>query len=192
LPRPYRGDGPIKLIVLGQDPTIKNAAGRANIKTVLNLDKPRSVWLYLQGICRGLGLDLKHNVYATNLYKNFFTEPPTQIKQMDIFSAFLPAWLPILIEELAPFENVPVISLGEPLLKAILGTRGPKRLRDFWGYTANWTAGSLDPLGYVKPEENILARRIFPFPHQPSLRKEFYKVQMDTYISFLRSEAFAT
>ena len=143
VPLPYQGDGPIRLIVLGQDPTVKNAADRAKIRTVLNLDKRHSVWAYLQRVCLGLGLDLKHNVYATNLYKNFFVQPPTQITQIDAFSVFLPVWLPLLLEEMAPFGDLPVITLGEPLLLALQSSDQPRRLRDFWGYTPEWQVGTL-------------------------------------------------
>ena len=79
IPKPYHGSGEIKLIVLGQDPTVKALRSRKTIRTVLNLDRKGSVRAYLAGVCNGLGLQLAENVYATNLYKNFFIHPPTQI-----------------------------------------------------------------------------------------------------------------
>ena len=63
--------------------------------------------------------------------------------------------------------------------------------REYWGYTAEWKAGQFGTLSYVKPEENLLGRIIFPFPHQPSLRKQFYKDRMDKYIAFVRVNAFS-
>ena len=38
-PKAFRGSGEIKLVILGQDPTVKNQKSLAKIKTVLNLDK---------------------------------------------------------------------------------------------------------------------------------------------------------
>jgi uracil DNA glycosylase len=71
----------IRLIVMGQDPTVKNEASRKLIQTVLNLDKPGgSLYKYLSLICERLGLDLCQHVYAINYAKNFFIRPPTQIK----------------------------------------------------------------------------------------------------------------
>ena len=53
----------IRLIVIGQDPTMKNEGRRETIETVLNLDKPRgSPYKYLSQICDGLGLDLRQHV----------------------------------------------------------------------------------------------------------------------------------
>ncbi|MCX6078805.1 MAG: hypothetical protein NTW32_04655 [Chloroflexi bacterium] len=127
------GSGSIKLIVLGQDPTVKNEASRKSIKTVLNLDKNGSARAYLSGVSQKLGIDLKQHVYATNLFKNFFVQPPTQIKQIDIFQTFLPAWLPYLKDELAQYPDIPVITLGEPVLQTILMPGLPDRLREYWG-----------------------------------------------------------
>ena len=77
-----RGHGGIQLVVLGQDPTVKNAEARGRITTVLNLDKPGSLRSYLQRVCAGLGARLDENVYATNVIKNFFTMPPTTVKEV--------------------------------------------------------------------------------------------------------------
>jgi len=191
IPHPYLGNGPVKLVVLGQDPTVKNAASRRLIKTVLNLDKKGSARSYLACVCQGLGIDLEHNVYATNLYKNFFIQPPTQIKEIDIFRTFLNKWLPLLEEELAQFAGVPVITLGEPVLTPLLKSGVPIRLREYWGYTSEWEIGQLQPLKYIRPDNNLLGRTIFPFPHQPSLRKQFYKKRMNEYIAFMKASAFA-
>jgi hypothetical protein len=191
IPKPYVGKGLIRLIVLGQDPTVKNAASRKSIKTVLNLDTNGSVRGYLSDVCQKLGIDLLKNVYATNIFKNFFIQPPTQIKEINIFKTFLPYWLPLLQQELALYPNVPVITLGEPVLQTILNQGMPTRLREYWGYTTEWKKGKLEPFRFIKPAENILGRTVFPFPHQPSLRKEFYKLRMDDYIAFMRKSAFS-
>ena len=191
IPQPYQGSGTIKLIILGQDPTVKNAVARAKIKTVLNLDKNGSARGYLSDLSQKLGFDLQQNIYATNIYKNFFIAPPTQISEIDIFKTFLTAWLPLLKDELAQFDGVPVITLGRPVLSSLLKSDTPNRLRDCWGYTSKWRAGQFDSLDYIKPEENLLGCTIFPFPHQPTLRKPFYRERKDRYIAFVRDNAFS-
>ncbi len=190
IPEPYCGTGKIKLIVLGQDPTVKDALARQTIKTVLNLDKNRSVRAYLAGVCKGLGIGINENVYATNLYKNFFVRPPTQIAEIDIFQECLEIWLPVLKEELAQFGAVPALTLGEPLLGALVNPGVPNQVKHYWGYTPEWKNGQLLPPQYVKPQDNKLGRPIFPYPHQPSLRKQFYKMRMGDYTSFVMETAF--
>jgi hypothetical protein len=39
---------------------------------------------------------------------------------------------------------------------------------------------------FIKPECNTLERMIFPFPHQPSLQKVFYRDRLSAYISFVK------
>jgi hypothetical protein len=190
IPQPFIGKRSIKLIFLGQDPTVKNAASRQSIKTVLNLDTNGSVRAYLSGVCQKLGIVLDQNVYATNLFKNFFIQPPTQIKEIDIFQAFLPAWLPLLKEELTHYPEIPVITLGQPVMQALVKPGVPILVREYWGYTTEWKEGNLEPLQFIKSAENLLGRTVFPFPHQPSIRKEFYKLRMDDYIAFMRAVCF--
>jgi hypothetical protein len=47
----------------------------------------------------------------------------------------------------------------------------------------NWLINSFS---YLKPEENTLNRIIFPFPHLPSVRHEFYKKQKEGYFTFIK------
>jgi len=191
IPQPYRGLGLIRLIVVGQDPTVKDAEGRKVIRTVLNLDRNGSVRAYIEGVCRELGIRLTENVYATNLYKNFFVRPPTQILESDIFREFLDFWLPVLEEELREFVGVPGITLGEPVLRALVLEPASAKVQDYWGYTPEWMKGGSKPFGYVRSVDNRLKRTIFPFTHQPSLRKQFYKAKMKEYVSFVRAVAFS-
>jgi len=191
IPKPYHGTGEIRLIVLGQDPTVKNPQGRKTIRTVLNLDRNRSVRAYLAGVCNGLGIQITENVYATNLYKNFFIQPPTQISEIDIFQEFMGFWLPLLKEELEPFADTPVVTLGEPILAPLVGENVSSKVRDYWGYVPEWKEGKAKPFQYLRKTDNQLERTIFPFPHQPSLRKQFYKARMSDYISFVKAIAFS-
>ncbi len=87
----------IKLIILGQDPTVKKSSARANINTVLNLDKERGqLFKYLNSVCIELDLDIYKNVYATNYFNKFFIAPPTTIKEIDILKDYKHEFLPTL------------------------------------------------------------------------------------------------
>jgi hypothetical protein len=187
IPAVKRGTGPIKLIILGQDPTVKDEAGRAKIKTVLNLDKKGGLLVYLAKTAQGLGLDLKANIYATNYLKCFFTHPPTQIKEIDIFRAFSPYWLPLLLDELNEFEGVPVVALGEPLFFALRRPSALPRLHDYFGYRLGWQTKGFGQMTHLAPEQNVLGRVVFPFPHQPSIRKPFYKTRLPQYTAYVKA-----
>jgi hypothetical protein len=176
----------IRLIILGQDPTVKNQTRRAKIKTVLNLDRAGSLRNYLSGICKGLEIDLDKNVYATNYLKNFFIKPPTQIKEDNVFENFAPVWLPLLREELAQFDRVPIITLGEPVLSIVVHENVSKRVRDYWGYNDDWKTGKTLPFRYIKSDDNVLNRVVFPFPHQPSMNKKFYCARLKEYVAFVK------
>ena len=191
IPRPYHGSGKIKLIVLGQDPTVKDVQSRRTIETVLNLDRKGSMRVYLVGVCNDLGLQLADNVYATNLYKNFFIRPPTQITEIDVFQEFLGFWLPLLKDELELFPGVPVITLGEPVLAPLVGENVSAKVRDYWGYTPGWKEGREASFQYIRAADNQLNRIVFPFPHQPSLRKEFYRARLRDYAAFVKATAFS-
>ena len=65
------------------------------------------------------------------------------------------------------------------------------KVRDYWGYRPDWAAGRANPLGYIGSADNRLNHILFPFPHQPSLRKQFYRVRMNDYVSFVKSVAFS-
>ncbi len=184
IPRTYRGEGETKLVILGQDPTVKNPASLAKIDVVLNLRRKGGLWNYLQRICLNLGLDLRQHVYATNYLKNFFVKPPTQIHDFKVFEEFSRHWVPILQEELAEFAGLPVIALGQPLLSMLRLEPAMPLVRDYWGYTPQWKQGDKGQFDYLRPSENALGRVIFPFPHQPSIRKEFYKQRLGDYCDF--------
>lgn len=186
LPETHKGSGTIKLIILGQDPTVKDEESRIFIKKVLNLNKSGRLRGYLASICNGLGVDLDVNVYATNYLKNFFDRPPAQIREVDIFQLFEPYWLPVLLEEIEPFPDIPIISLGQPLLGAIVKLGASSFVRDYWGYTKSWQSGGRGTYRYLAPEFNKTGRIIFPFPHQPSLNKKFYRDRLAEYIYFVK------
>ncbi len=188
MPSPFHGSGEIKLIILGQDPTVKDTEARALITTVLNLNKKRALRNYLNGICRELGLELDRNIYATNVVKNFFIDPPTQIKeneQIDVLDIAGMYWLTLLREEIEQFPNASILSLGEPIL-SLLVTQGSKLIKDYWGYKSTHNKGQHGEFKYIDTAQSIVGRVIFPFPHQPSMFKKFYKNSIGEYTAFMK------
>jgi len=178
----------VRLVVIGQDPTVKNEASRETIRTVLNLDKTRgSLYKYISLICEGLGLDLRQHVYATNYAKNFFVRPPTQIKECNLLDEFSQYWLPLLQEELSLFPDRLILTLGQPLLKTLVNDPRKALVRWYWRYNPDWKESRKTDFLCVLPKDNKLKRRLFPFPHQPSLRKPFYKATLQSYLGYMKT-----
>ncbi len=172
---PFCGKKTIKLIILGQDPTIRNIKQRSKIQYALNLDNNKSpLRKYIEKICAGLDLSLD-NIYATNIYKYFYTFPPAD--NLDVLKRHLEPNLKLLESELSDFEECPIITLGEPVLKLL--TNSNEKVRDYWNYN---DCG----FHYNSPIQNILHRPIFPFPHQPSIRKEFYNGNFLRYLDYMK------
>ena len=170
----------IKLIIIGQDPTIKNEKQRCKINVTLNLDKSGAIRKYVEDICEGLNISLS-NVYATNLFKYFYTIPPAQT--FDVMEKHLEPNLTLLKKELAGFANCPIITLGEPVLKLLVGNNA--KVREYWGYDKK-TGRTNGKFKYVSANDNKLNRIIFPFCHQPSIRKDFYKNALSQYVDFVK------
>lgn len=180
---PFNGSDEIKLIILGQDPTVKNEKSRKNIKCTLNLDKKGTLRNYVSNICTGLGITIE-NIYATNVIKYFYKEPPAKTKH--VLNDHLSPNLNLLLKELNQYDGVPVITLGEPVLQLL--TDSKKKVKYYWNYNKK-TKMTDGYFNYCKAkDENKLGRDFFPFPHQPSLRKEFYKNTLDEYVGFVKNE----
>lgn len=177
---PFNGGGEIRLIILGQDPTVRNAASRLHITKTLNLDKSNAIRSYVNRICQSLGISIE-NIYATNVFKYFYTRPPSST--MHVLNSHLPENLKLLKEELYGFEKLPVISLGEPVLQLLTNTN--QKVRKHWDYNSK-TRKTQGRFSFVKAQENKLIRDFFPFPHQPSLRKVFYLETMERYLQFVK------
>lgn len=192
IPEVHRGTGPIRLIVLGQDPTVKDKESRKGITRVLNLRGYGAIHNYLQRVCLDLGLELDKNIYATNYVKNFFTEPPTQIKKLDVLALAGKYWSPLLHDELSEFPDVPVIALGQPLLERLVTSGASPMVRNYWDYQPGWRVNPNREWRYLPANQNILDRIVFPFPHQPSLRKTFYRQHLPYYLQFVRKHMLAS
>ena len=176
---PFIGKGEIKLIVLGQDPTIKNAVSRGKITSTLNLDKNNALKTYINGIVSQMGMNIE-NVYATNIFKYFYTYPPATT--MNVLKVHLLPNLNILVDELSHFPGIPIITLGEPVLQLV--TNNKTKVREFWGYDLK-TKKTNRSFSYCSAKSNLLERDFFPFPHQRSISKEFYKTNLLNYIEFV-------
>jgi hypothetical protein len=181
IPSPKVGSGKIKLIIIGQDPTVKNEKSRDKIKTVLNLDKKNSLYQYLSSIVEKLGDDVEENVYATNLLKCFYVAPPATIK--NLVREHAPYWIELLKKELAQYPEAKIITLGEPVLDALV-TNGSKKVREYWGYQGKNQA-DITKFHYCNANDNLILRKFFPFPHQPSIKKDFYRDTLESYLNFV-------
>lgn len=185
IPRVFRGTGNIRLIVIGQDPTIINKASRKNITSVLGLDKPGKMQRYLYRICEGLGIDPLKELYATNLFKNFFEDPPDH--DSDVLKKFFDLWFPVLQVEAAQFPKTPIVVLGDHVLNFIAGDGDIRYVRNYWGYHEQWRKGMTEPFKHILPEENLLKENIYPFPRVSSIIKEFYFQRFENYINYIKS-----
>ena len=177
---PFVGSKIIKLIIIGQDPTVKNNNSRSKISCTLNLDKNNSLKRYIEHICSGIGISLE-NVYATNVFKYFYTVPPANT--LNVLYQHLEPNLHLLTAELENYKDAIIITLGEPVLKLL--TNDKNKVRKYWDYNST-TKISNGNFTFVKASENLLKRDFYPFPHQPSLRKEFYKNTLNEYQKFVK------
>ena len=189
-PTPFGGKGEPRLIILGQDPTVKRKASRSAIKTVLNLDRPGALRHYLEKVCHALGSSLEKDIYATNYVNVFFKDPPASVKAPDILGIVKKYCLPPLRDELQTFPGVPILTLGQPLLRQIAGSQASALVRDYWGYNASWMQGKTEPFTHLPADSNDLQRKVFPFPHQPSANKLFYAQRIAGYLQYMKAKCF--
>ncbi|MDR3668598.1 MAG: hypothetical protein P4L35_17290 [Ignavibacteriaceae bacterium] len=179
---PFRITDKIKLIIIGQDPTVKNAESRKKIEYTLNLDKKGSLKKYISDICTQLGIEFE-NVYATNIFKYFYSVPPEST--MHVLIQHLEPNLELLKKELAIYPKQPIITLGLPVLQLL--TNDKTQVRDFWGYDLKTKQKGKDYC-YCRAESNKLNRDIFSFPHQPSIIKKYYASNINGYIEFMKTK----
>lgn len=191
---PYIGGGEIRLVIIGQDPTVRNPESRSKITCTLNLDKRGALRSYVEKICECLCISME-NVYATNLFKYFYSTPPAGTPEVLRFH--LESNLKLLKEELADlnlYNDCPIITLGEPVLKLLLNQdvqNKEKKVRFYWDYNST-TKSSDKHFCFVDESKNVLSLKFYPFCHQPSMRKQFYKNCLIDYISFLKENCIST
>lgn len=186
IPEPYLRGKEIKLIIIGQDPTVRNENSRKDITTVLNLNKENgALFNYIKAIATRLNCDIEKNVYATNLLKCFYTVPPASVKNL-VFDQ-TKYWLPLLLKEIATYPDAKVITLGEPVFQALVSS-GFKKVNKYWAYCGN-TNAKVNNFSYCKAEDNKLNRDIFPFPHQPTWkRNKFYGRYFSEYAQYVNKQ----
>ena len=194
IPKPYMGTGEIKVIIIGQDPTVREATARMKINTALNLDKRRSLFNYVDKIMKYLGYTLE-NLYATNFYKCFFTAPHTHGARRSpigraatkVLAKHLPFWLNLVKEEISYFPKAKILTLGEALIgQLVTGNNIGKReklVKYYWGYNGG---RERERFKYVQARENILGVDFYPLPHHPFIKKKFYKEELEKYMEFCR------
>jgi uracil-DNA glycosylase len=178
---PYRISNKVSLIIIGQDPTIQNEATRHKIEYTLNLDKPGALRKYLQHICQLLQIPFDE-IYATNVFKYFYTIPPE--KTFDVLKAHLKPNLELLREELTAYPRAKIITLGLPVLQLLAGDQA--QVNHYWGYDKKTKTGT-GIFRFCSKTENLLQRTIFPYPHLPATRIKFYKSWLDKYSEFAKS-----
>ena len=172
----------IKLVFIGQDPTVRRQESRADIKVTLNLDKGNSLKTYLKKVCEILEVDIDKEVYATNLYKCFFKIPPAD--DQTILTRQFKIWMDFLINELTVFENSIFITLGEPLINQLIHS-SRKQVKHYWDYFGKTKSGG--NFKCCESFENYLQKRIYPLAHQPTWsQNEFYKTYLDGYLEFIK------
>ena len=113
--KPYfKPSGQVKLMLIGQDPTIREKPER--VKEVLMLDDPSSqLSRWLKGILGDENFG-SLTIYATNVVKCSFKRPPSETDKGGL--AFLKPYFQnckdYLTEEILLFQPAIVLALGEP------------------------------------------------------------------------------
>lgn len=177
---PFRISRKIKLIIIGQDPTVKLTESRKTIEYTLNLDKNGSLKIYLDKICQELGIKFD-NIYATNIFKYFYTSPPE--RTMYILENHLLINIKLLKEELSAYRKIPIITLGLPVLRLLAGDKS--QVSYYWDYNKK-TKSTNGNFKLCPAKDNILISDLFPFPHQPSITHGFYKNTLIEYLAFVK------
>ena len=174
----------IRLIFIGQDPTVRVPESRKMITATLNLDKNNSLKSYLSLVCNTLQINIEKEVYATNLYKCFFNFPPADDES--ILTRHFKIWADLLINELSIFKNPIIISLGEPLIKQLIHS-GEKKVKYFWNYVGNTKSNK--NFKAIDAKNNYLQKRIYPIAHQPTWsQNKFYHYYLNDYLQFVISD----
>ena len=151
-------------------------------------DEKAKLTVFLISVCTALDITLKENVYATNLCKCFFTEPPRKVQSPKLIQETGPAWLDILRRELALFPDAAVISLGEPVLDVLLEVTARNRMKWFWGHHPRWKHIPHRPFQRVEPDQSTLGRRFYPFIHINSDFGFYGDVARPDYQQFIRGD----
>ncbi len=179
---PFRISNKIKLIILGQDPTVKKPESREKIEYTLNLDRAGALKHYIKKICNQLEIEFE-NIYATNIIKYFYSDPPA--RTLSVLKSHLPENLELLKQEIVIYQKCPILILGQPALQLLAGEKA--QVNRFWDYDQK-TKQTNCRFDYCHAKDNLLGRDFFPFPHQPSSNRYFYKNTLADYIKFMKKK----
>jgi hypothetical protein len=144
---PYYTGKSIKLIIIGQDPTVCSSDTRDHLNSVLALrNKGNNLYNYIVNeILNPIGISIE-NVYATNIFKHYFKSTP---KQENILH-HIDDNLELVKKELVLIPNCPIILMvGNQVLNNI----SEHELAYYWD------------AGNIHSSKNKLDRELFPFPH---------------------------
>jgi uracil-DNA glycosylase len=101
---------------------------------------------------------------------------------MEVLEKHLKPNLNLLRNELEKYGNAPIVTLGEPVLQLL--TNEYEKVREFWDYNKK-TKSTDGRFTYSEAKDNLLKRDFFPLPHQPSIRKEFYNANLESYLQIV-------
>jgi hypothetical protein len=159
VPSAYTGEGKIKAIILGADPTHIVNNRPIQIKSVFEINDQKSP--YWRGINRNMQCvnDLtKSNVFVQNVCRNYFTrETSKNNKWLEIAREY---WIPFLREDLKSMfsENIPILMTTEFILNAAL-IDNKKRIDAFSIYSECKS---------IPKEQNLFNRELFAFYRHPN------------------------
>ncbi|MBX7044228.1 MAG: hypothetical protein K1X86_00195 [Ignavibacteria bacterium] len=160
----------------------KKPENRLKIKHTLNLDKGGALKKYINDLCSALDISFE-NIYATNVFKYFYTIPPE--RTMNVIYSHVDKNLVLLERELVCYPDVPIITLGLPVLRLL--TNENSEVSYYWDYNRK-TKLTNGAFKCCLSSENKLKRDFFPLPHQPSLAKNFYKNNLQAYLNFTKGK----
>lgn len=121
VPSYFRQGGEPRLMLIGQDPTIKRQPDR--VKHALMLDDPNSQlsrWLREEVFGRNSFNSL--TLYATNLVKCGFRELPSRLGGLKFLQPYFENCRHHLAQEISRFQPTLVLTLGEPAHKSFITT----------------------------------------------------------------------
>jgi len=177
IPSAHLGEGQIKAIILGADPTHIVDGRPIQMTSVFEIRDEKSP--YWRGINRNLhcinGLT-KSNVFVQNVCRNYFTkETSKNNKWLEIAREF---WIPFLSEELNSrfSENIPILMTTEFILKAAL-IDSKIRMDAFSIYS--------ECKSFPK-EENLFNRELFAFYRHPN----YSLIKWDVYRNFISTRLY--
>jgi hypothetical protein len=156
-PAPYTGDGTIKTIILGADPTHIVHGTPKTLNMVFGLDMEYSpYWNSMKSNLKLLPNLSMEEVYVQNICRNYFTAETSQNKAWQ--SIAREYWCAFLKNELdAKFDdNVPVLATTSFILDALLIQKNKLKAEDIYNQCIS-----------IPSEDNLLSREILAFFRHP-------------------------